>query len=98
MGGEWRLAEWDALSHCPPPAADCPAPGGRRGTEPRRRNREVRVRLPAGRDGRRTNGMRGFHDIGGQPAGPVDRTEHEPALWEKRVHALQILLTDPSRN
>jgi hypothetical protein len=41
--------------------------------------------------------MRGYHDLGGQPAGPVDRSEHEYAPWEKRVHALMILLSDPCR-
>lgn len=35
--------------------------------------------------------------MGGLPAGPVDRAEHEPALWEKRVHALMILLSEPER-
>jgi hypothetical protein len=42
--------------------------------------------------------MRRHHDFGGLPAGPIDRSEHEYAPWEKRVHALQILLSDPSRN
>lgn len=37
--------------------------------------------------------MRGYHDMGGQPAGPVARHEHEHALWEKRVDALYVLLT-----
>lgn len=41
--------------------------------------------------------MRGYHDLGGQPAGPVDRSEHQYAPWEKRVHALMILLSDPCR-
>ena len=41
--------------------------------------------------------MRGYHDLGGQPAGPIDRSEHQYAPWEKRVHALQILLSDPGR-
>jgi hypothetical protein len=41
--------------------------------------------------------MRGYHDLGGQPAGPIDRSEHSYAPWEKRVHALQILLADPCR-
>ena len=41
--------------------------------------------------------MRGSHDLGGQPAGPVDRSEHQYAPWEKRVHALMILLSDPCR-
>ena len=41
--------------------------------------------------------MRGVHDIGGLPGGPIDWSEHEPALWEKRVHALLLLLcrSDP---
>lgn len=37
--------------------------------------------------------MRGHHDMGGIPAGPVERSEHEFALWEKRVDALMQLLT-----
>jgi hypothetical protein len=41
--------------------------------------------------------MRGYHDLGGQPAGPLDRTEHELAPWEKRVHALMRLLSEPGR-
>jgi len=36
---------------------------------------------------------RGPHDMGGEPAGPVERTEHDYALWEKRVDALLVLLT-----
>jgi hypothetical protein len=38
--------------------------------------------------------MRAHHDVGGLPAEPVDRSEHEPALWEKRVHALLNLLSE----
>ncbi len=41
--------------------------------------------------------MRGYHDIGGLPAGPVERNEHDFALWEKRVDALMMLLSHPSR-
>ncbi|HYM02121.1 MAG TPA: nitrile hydratase [Stellaceae bacterium] len=41
--------------------------------------------------------MRGHHDMGGLPAGMVDRGEHDPALWEKRVDALRSLLSAPSR-
>jgi Nitrile hydratase beta subunit len=33
------------------------------------------------------------HDIGGQPAGPVAHTNHDYALWEKRVDALLVLLS-----
>lgn len=36
---------------------------------------------------------RGIHDIGGQPAGPVEATEHDYALWEKRVDAMLVLLS-----
>jgi hypothetical protein len=42
--------------------------------------------------------VRGIHDMGGLPAGPIDRSEHQYAPWEKRVHVLLILLSDPSRN
>ena len=38
--------------------------------------------------------MRGYHDLGGLPGGPIDRTEHEAALWEKRLHALLGLLAE----
>jgi hypothetical protein len=34
------------------------------------------------------------HDLGGQPAGPVDRTEHEPEAWQNLVTALMYLLRD----
>ena len=40
--------------------------------------------------------MRSHHDMGGEPAGPVDSHEHATALWEKRVDAMMMLLT--SRN
>ena len=40
---------------------------------------------------------RGVHDMGGLPAGPVERSEHDYALWEKRVDALLVLLSDPQR-
>lgn len=35
-----------------------------------------------------------WHDMGGQPAGTVNRDEHDFALWEKRVDALQVLMSD----
>jgi len=31
--------------------------------------------------------------MGGLPAGPVEQTGHDYALWEKRVDALLVLLT-----
>jgi hypothetical protein len=41
---------------------------------------------------------RGHHDVGGLPgAGPIDRTEHDLALWEKRVDAMLVLLTGPKK-
>jgi hypothetical protein len=42
--------------------------------------------------------MQGYHDLGGQSAGPINRTEHALTLWEKRVHVLQTLLSDPCRD
>ena len=36
--------------------------------------------------------MRAMHDLGGQPAGPVERDEHDPSLAERRVDALMGLL------
>ena len=35
--------------------------------------------------------------MGGQPAGPVERTEHDYSLWEKRVDAILILLAGKQR-
>ncbi|HUF57830.1 MAG TPA: ScnB-like protein [Thermohalobaculum sp.] len=35
---------------------------------------------------------RRWHDMGGRPAGPVERDEHDHALWEKRVDALMVIL------
>jgi hypothetical protein len=42
--------------------------------------------------------MRSHHDMGGQPAGPICKTEHVLLPWEKRVHALLTLLSKPERN
>jgi Nitrile hydratase beta subunit len=41
--------------------------------------------------------MRSHHDMGGLPAGPVVASEHDYALWEKRVDALMQLLSAPQR-
>jgi hypothetical protein len=35
--------------------------------------------------------------MGGLPAGAVERTEHDHALWEKRVDALMMLLSSQDR-
>ena len=36
--------------------------------------------------------FRGCHDLGGLPAGPIDRSEHDYAQWERRVDAMGVLL------
>ena len=41
--------------------------------------------------------MHQHHATGGQPAGPLDLSEHNYAPWEKRTHALLILLAEPCR-
>jgi len=43
-----------------------------------------------------TMNYRGIHDMGGLPAGKVEVTEHDYALWEKRVDALMVLLSKKS--
>lgn len=37
-----------------------------------------------------TDGRR-WHDMGGQPAGPIPMEGHDFALWEKRIDALMVL-------
>ncbi|MGB0799941.1 MAG: ScnB-like protein [Planktomarina sp.] len=32
-----------------------------------------------------------WHDMGGDPAGSIDHSQHDFALWEKRVDALMVL-------
>jgi nitrile hydratase subunit beta len=42
--------------------------------------------------------MRHVHDRGGWPnAGPVERTEHDYAVWEKRTDAMLRVLTGDKR-
>jgi hypothetical protein len=41
--------------------------------------------------------MRPYHDLGGRPAGSIDRTERTLEPWEKRVDALVLLLSAPER-
>ncbi len=40
---------------------------------------------------------RGHHDMGGRAAGPIDRTEHDHAHWEKEVDAIYQLLGGAGR-
>jgi hypothetical protein len=38
--------------------------------------------------------MRGYHDIGGLSLGRIDMTQRDYALWEKRVDAMLVLLSN----
>ena len=40
---------------------------------------------------------RGVHDLGGEPAGPIDRHEHQPTLTERRIDAMMQLLRQKPR-
>ena len=37
-------------------------------------------------------GPRSHHDMGGRPAGKIERTEHDYEEWERRVDAFMVLL------
>jgi nitrile hydratase beta subunit-like protein len=37
--------------------------------------------------------VRSHHDMGGLPAGKVDRSEHDYADWERRVDAMGVVLS-----
>ena len=37
--------------------------------------------------------MRSYHDMGGLPAGKVERSEHDYADWERRVDAMGVVLS-----
>ncbi len=41
--------------------------------------------------------MRGYHDIGGNAAGPVPKLELPWLFWEKKVEAIRNLLGDGTR-
>ncbi len=41
--------------------------------------------------------MRAQHDMGGLPAGAIERDEHDPSFAERRVDALMGLLMAPER-
>ena len=41
---------------------------------------------------RKDSGGRAVHDVGGLDFGAIDRTEHDPAQWEKRVDAMMNLV------
>lgn len=46
---------------------------------------------------RKGTGGRAVHDVGGLAFGPIDREEHDLALWEKRTDAMLRLLTTPGK-
>jgi Nitrile hydratase beta subunit len=46
---------------------------------------------------RQNAGGRAVHDLGGLEFGPIDREEHDLALWEKRTDALLVLLVGPKK-
>ena len=41
---------------------------------------------------RKAAGGRAVHDVGGLTLEPIDRSEHDIALWEKRTDAMLVLL------
>ena len=42
--------------------------------------------------------MPGVHDRGGWPdAGPINKSEHDLSMWEKRTDALLVLLSSPNK-
>jgi len=41
--------------------------------------------------------VRSHHDMGGLPAGKVDRGEHDYADWERRIDAMAVLLGQKRR-
>ena len=46
---------------------------------------------------RKGTGGRAVHDVGGLAFGPIDREEHDLALWEKRTDAMLRLLATPGK-
>ena len=46
---------------------------------------------------RKGAGGRAAHDVGGLEFGPIDREEHDLALWEKRTDAMLRLLVSPEK-
>lgn len=45
--------------------------------------------------GKKSKVTRGVHDMGGLPAGPIDRAEHQLTTFERRVDALMMLMIGP---
>jgi hypothetical protein len=41
--------------------------------------------------------MSGYHDIGGKPAGPIEKVELPFQHWEKQTEAIRNLLGDSTR-
>ncbi len=47
---------------------------------------------------RSDSGGRTIQDVGGLQFGPIDQSEHDLALWEKRTDAMLNLLTGPKKS
>jgi len=92
---QWAREWWEETGACP----YC----GERGPyhDPIRRHLDTsRRRRRIGREPELPKGpaVTRVHDRGGWPgAGPIDRSEHELAWWEKRTDALMRLLWTPER-
>ena len=41
--------------------------------------------------------MRGYHDIGGDPAGPIPKEQLPWLHWEKQIEAIRSILGDATR-
>jgi len=41
--------------------------------------------------------MRGYHDIGGDPAGPIPKEQLPWLYWEKQIEAIRSILGDATR-
>lgn len=60
--------------------------GGQHMSQPKRK-----TMVRKGADGRAS------HDVGGLDFGPIDREEHDLALWEKRTDAMLRLMVGPGK-
>jgi hypothetical protein len=65
---------------------------GRQAAQEERVSEPERKNVP-----RRGAGGHAVHDVGGLAFGPIDRSEHDLALWEKRTDAMLRLLRDNKR-
>jgi hypothetical protein len=69
-----------------------PAAKKRKAPKPKTPPRAAKSRKPPAP--KRAAPKRGVHDLGGLPAGPIDRSPHAPTPFEERVDALMMVLTN----